>query len=199
MVNVVSVVSRKGGVGKSTLCSNFAVLAGNAAILDCDEQATLADWGDRRENPAPEIFPITPKRAAPFLRKINTDWAFIDTPGDLNSGVIDILKTSDIALVILRIGQFELDSVSATLSAIQFTQTRAAIVLNHLHPSANAGDIIKDLQEVGLDLPIAPIAIRQRADFQIAATRGLGVTELAPEGKAAYEIKELWQWLQRGV
>ncbi len=199
MPKIISVISRKGGVGKSTICSNLAIVAQDATILDCDDQATLADWGDRREQENPTIFPITAKRAGAFLKGVSTQWAFIDTPGDLNTGVIDILKISDLALIILRMGQFELDSISATLSAIQLTQAPAVIVINHLHPNANAEELIQNLQSAGLPLPIAPIAIRQRADFQTAATLGLGVTELSKDNKAAQEIQSLWQWLQQEI
>ena len=199
MSKTIAIVSRKGGVGKSTLCSNLAVIAQDATILDCDDQASLADWGDRREQELPTIVPITAKRAGAFLKGVTTQWAFIDTPGDLNTGVIDILKISDLALIVLRMGQFELDSISATLSAIQLTQASAVIVINHLHPNANAEELIQKLQSTGLSLRVAPIAIRQRTDFQTAANLGLGVIELAKDNKAAQEINSLWQWLQQEV
>jgi chromosome partitioning protein len=199
MPKIISVISRKGGVGKSTICSNLAIAAQDSTILDCDDQATLADWGDRRQQENPTIVPITAKRAGAFLKNVNTKWVFIDTPGDLNTGVIDILKISDFALIILRMGQFELDSISATLSAIQLTQVPAAIIINHLHPNANSGELIQELNSLGLPLPIAPIVIRQRADFQTAATLGLGVVELSRESKAGQEIYALWQWLEQEI
>jgi chromosome partitioning protein len=36
-----------------------------------------------------------------------------------------------------------------------------------------------------------------RADFQDAMAAGLGVTEYAPEGKAAQEAKALWDWVKK--
>ncbi|MBE9176779.1 ParA family protein [Synechocystis salina LEGE 06155] len=196
MSKTISIVSRKGGVGKSTICSNLAVLAVNAMVLDCDDQATLADWGDRRSQRYPQVISIAAKRAAHYLQTQKTEWNFIDTPGTLDAGVIEVMKASDFVLVVLRYGQFELDSVSTTLSAIQVTGKPAAIVLNHLHPNAKASELIKDLETAGLGIPIAPIAIRLRTDFQNAAVQGMGVTELSKSSKASQEIMELWQWLQ---
>lgn len=199
MSKTISIVSRKGGVGKSTLCSNLAVIAGDATILDCDDQASLADWGDRRKQDTPPVIAIPARRAVATIKQTNTDWNFIDTPGTLDANIIEVIQASDFALVILRYGQFELDSVSTTLSAVKLTQKPAAVVLNLLHPNSNAQDLIKNLQEADLGFPIIPTAICSRADFQAAATQGIGVTELAPEGKAAQEITQVWNWLKTEI
>ena len=44
---------------------------------------------------------------------------------------------------------------------------------------------------------VAPTKIVQRSAYQDAQGLGLGVTEYEPEGKAAAEIKELWNWITR--
>jgi len=41
------VFNGKGGVGKSTIAANLAVISG-ASLLDADPQATCCYWGDRR-------------------------------------------------------------------------------------------------------------------------------------------------------
>lgn len=196
MTKTIAIASRKGGVGKSTLCSNLAVLSQSATILDCDDQASLADWGDRREQKPPTVIAIPAKRATTTLKKIETEWSFIDTPGTLDASVIELMQASDFVLVVLRYGQFELDSVSTTLSAVRLTNRPAAIVLNLLHPSTNAQELITSLEKANLGFPIIPIAIRSRADFQTAAIEGLGVTEMSENTKAAEEIKGLWSWIQ---
>lgn len=199
MSKTIAIVSRKGGVGKSTLCSNLAVLAQNATILDCDDQASLADWSDRREANAPNVIAIPAKRAIATLQKIDTDWNFIDTPGTLDASVIEVMQASDFILVVLRYGQFELDSVSTTLSAVRITQKPAAIVLNLLHPNTNSQDLISSLEEANLGFSIIPTAICSRADFQNAAVKGMGVTELSKKTKASQEISQVWAWLQREI
>ncbi|MBE9194352.1 ParA family protein [Synechocystis sp. LEGE 06083] len=199
MSKTIAIVSRKGGVGKSTLCANLAVVARDATILDCDDQASLADWGDRRGNNSPLVIAVPPRRTISTLEKATTDWNFIDTPGTLDAGIIEVMQASDFILVVLRYGQFDLDSVSTTLSAVRLSQKPAAIVLNLLHPKTKSEDLIANLEDAQLGYPISPHAVCSRADFQQAAAQGRGVTELDQSSKASHEIRALWQWLQQQV
>lgn len=197
MSKTIAIVSRKGGVGKSTLCANLAVVARDATILDCDDQASLADWGDRRGNNSPRVIAVPPRRAIPTLEKAKTDWNFIDTPGTLDAGIIEVMQASDFILVVLHYGQFDLDSVSTTLSAVRLSQKPAAIVINRLHHKTNVGDLITSIEAAELGYPIIPHTICARADFQQAAAQGKGVTELDPNSKASNEITALWHWLEQ--
>ena len=42
---------------------------------------------------------------------------------------------------------------------------------------------------------VAPVHIVSRNAYQDAHGMGLAVTEFEPDGKAAAEIRELWQWI----
>jgi cellulose biosynthesis protein BcsQ len=44
---------------------------------------------------------------------------------------------------------------------------------------------------------VATTSIVQRNDHQDAQGAGLGVTEYDPNGKAAEEVRELWQWIEK--
>jgi len=197
MSKTIAIVSRKGGVGKSTLCANLAVVAQDSTILDCDDQASLADWGDRRDNNSPQVIAVPPKRGISTLEQAKTTWNFIDTPGTLDAGIIEVIQASDFVLVVLHYGQFDLDSVSTTLSAVKLSQKPAAIVLNRLHHKTNLTDLIANLEAANLGYPIIPHAICARGEFQRAAARGRGVTELDPNSKASHEITALWHWLEQ--
>ena len=58
---------------------------------------------------------------------------------------------------------------------------------------------IQSLEDADFGIPVAPVVIRQRADFQNAAIQGLGVTEISKKTKAAKEILSLWKWLKGEV
>ncbi|MFM7572273.1 MAG: AAA family ATPase, partial [Snowella sp.] len=68
----IAIVSRKGGVGKSTLTMNLAVAAQNSTIIDSDPQASCADWGDRRDGKPPEVITIPASRVKVVLKRCQT-------------------------------------------------------------------------------------------------------------------------------
>ena len=44
---------------------------------------------------------------------------------------------------------------------------------------------------------VVPVPIAQRIDHQYAYALGQGVSEYAPEGKAAEEVADLWSWCRK--
>jgi chromosome partitioning protein len=44
---------------------------------------------------------------------------------------------------------------------------------------------------------VSPHHVVMRNAYQDAQGAGLGVTEFEPDGKAAYEIRDLWKWISR--
>ena len=63
-MRVVALVTQKGGTGKSTLAASLAIAAEAAgekvAALDLDPQASLTNWGQRRQADTPMVDRITP-------------------------------------------------------------------------------------------------------------------------------------------
>ena len=58
-MKVISLVTQKGGSGKSTLCVSLAVAAQEAGhsvcILEMDKQATASQWSQARSGQPPEV------------------------------------------------------------------------------------------------------------------------------------------------
>ena len=44
---------------------------------------------------------------------------------------------------------------------------------------------------------VAPVHIVSRNAYQDAQGRGLAAIEFEPDGKAAAEVRELWQWITK--
>lgn len=71
MMKVLSVVSQKGGVGKTTLATALAVQAGNAGrrtvVFDLDPQASATFWKDTRKDDLVAISAIPAVRLSHML------------------------------------------------------------------------------------------------------------------------------------
>lgn len=194
-MKTIAIVSRKGGVGKSTLTMNLAVAASKAVILDTDPQASCADWGDRRNDSPPSVVTVPAGRVRAALGKQTASWCFIDTQPSAEASLIEIAQLANLCIVVLRPGQLELDALGATLSAIRAAKAEAVFCINQAHPQANLAELISGLKD---HHSVGPV-IRSRADYPAAVSEGQAVSEWNPSGKAALEIKEYWTWLQERI
>jgi chromosome partitioning protein len=195
---VVSFITHKGGVGKSTLAFSTAVAAKQAgetvAILDLDSQGASVAWAQTRS------------RADLFVEAAGTDdlEARIDelTQAGYTLCVLDTsfehadasraIRASDLCIIPARPNVFDLRAGAQTWRQVHELDKPAVFLLNQCPPmrqSARIQEASRALQESGALL--SPM-ISARVDFQDAARAGLGVTEMHATGQAAREIRELW-------
>jgi len=99
------------------------------------------------------------------------------------------------ALIPARPSLADIEATKPTYAALAKLGRNYAFVLNQCAPQLKSGrvaDASKALRLLGV---LAQPLIALRADHQDAFALGLGVTEHDPEGKAAEEIRGLWQWV----
>ena len=92
---------------------------------------------------------------------------------------------------------FDLWASARTRAALEEIGGQFVFLLNQCPPAqqtARVQDGVEVLEEMGG--LISPI-ILTRVDYQEAARRGRGVTELNPSGAAAQEMRGLWQSIKR--
>ena len=179
----------KGGVGKSTIAANLAILSGGE-LLDADPQATCCYWKDRREIDTPKVTDVSLGRVSMRLRSLST--AVVDLPGASVPGLQEALLAAQIILVPLTYDQASLDALPATLELVRSTQRPASILLNRLHPRASFESILTALTP--LSFPICPFPIRERVGHRDWWSSG----EVAADhlnSDPGLEIKTVWQWL----
>lgn len=200
-MKIITIAARKGGSGKSTIAASLAAAAHQAGedvvIIDLDPQKSLAEWHERRElngvryqaRDGASLAELVPK-----LRANNTiTLVVIDTQGDFNIDVTAALKVSDLCLIPVRASVLDVTAVTRTVEGLKKLGRRYAFVLSQIMPSspARAEEAAAVLVKSG---PLAPVIVASRADYQDAMLEGMGVTEYAPAGKAAAEIRDLWTW-----
>lgn len=198
---VLTVASRKGGSGKTTLAGHLAVEAersgsGSVALIDIDPQGSLADWWNARSAPTPlYVDTSVPTLAEDLqrLREFGVDLAVIDTPPAISSRVSQAIELSDLVVVPARPSPHDLRSIVGTAELVESIGKPLVFVLNSATQRARiTTEAISAISYFG---PLAPVVIHQRVDFAASMIDGRTVMEVSGAKPAAQEIGELWQFL----
>ena len=206
-MKTICLLAQKGGTGKTTLCLHLAVLAGElgrrAEIVDIDPQASATAWRRRRQGEFPPVSRSAAAQLEALLadrRRQGVDLVLIDTAPHSSHEAATAVQLSDLALIVSRPAILDLEAIGASVKIAQQQAAPSAIVLNACPPPQHDREtaIVREardaLQVYGL--PVAPVSIAQRAAFSHALIDGRAVTEFEDSGKAANEIRRLWQWVE---
>ena len=200
-MHTISIVSQKGGAGKTTLAIHLATMAaatGHTPILiDLDPQATAAAWSDWRAGESPEVVTAPHTRLIETLSKaeqLGADIAIIDTPPHADAAAVHAVKAADLVLIPCRPQAFDLQAMKTTADLTNLTQKPVFVVFNGNAPQATAAlsQAAELVQSMGLQT--APVDLSERAIYRHATGQGRTVTEIEPIGKAAREVEALWEW-----
>lgn len=204
-MKVLSIVSQKGGVGKSLLSVNLATTAANSRetilVVDLDPQASSANWGDLREddNDKLTIQSAQHSRLPKVLdsaKKSGATFVIIDTAPHSESAALSAIRAADFVIIPCRPAFFDIQSVATTIDLANISKKKASIVLNAVPPLGPMGDEAEAaLKELGAE--VAPVRIHQRVAFVHAQKSGKAALEYDAEGKATQEIKDLYRWIKR--
>jgi chromosome partitioning protein len=207
-MQTIAMVSRKGGTGKSTLTIGLAVAATEAGhqvcVLEADPLGTVSNWQRRRRATRPTVEAVHDGYAlflrVPELARRGTTVTIIDTPGGWNDASRAAMAAADLCLIPARPSPADIEAAAPILAAVRKSGKPFAFVLNQVPPrSARLKAATGSLGERAVALKIASVvalpAIVLRNDQQDALGMGCGITEYAPSGKSAKEIRGLWQWV----
>jgi chromosome partitioning protein len=201
-MSTVAIASQKGGSGKTTLALHLATCAAyegrQACVIDTDPQATAAAWGDWRGDFQPAVITCPPARLAATIQKAVRDGCeavVIDTPPHGETASREAVKVADLVLIPTRPRAFDLHAVQATAEMVADGKKPAFVVLNGLPPRATRLVAEATAFVEGLGLRVCPVSFGDRAAFHRASAAGAVAMENEPDGKAASEVRELWQWV----
>ena len=213
-VNIVSLISPKGGTGKSSLATALAAAAASedpAALYDLDPQGTSHRWWHvhraRSPSPPPGI-DLAVHRVEPggVLDRLRADaagtppkWVFCDLAGGAFSPLAEVLELSDLVLVPLRPTVPDL----ATITRLQkFVGTlgdgaaaRLAVVLCQVdRRAAGRQAFSKTVLQDQAGIACCRTSISQSVAWQDAFEAGLAVQECRGRRfrRAAGEMRALY-------
>jgi len=201
----------KGGSGKTTLCTNLAVmraLQGKRVLLvDADEQKSASDWADHRESLGITTPWATIQLNGSSLRSQvlkmskNYDDILIDVGGRDTTSQRSALTVADVFLAPFQPRSLDVWTIGKVVSLINEIRTvnpnlKAFAVINRADPQGadnhDAAEIIKETEGISY----ISCTIGQRKAFANAASEGLGIIELKiQDKKAVAEIKQLCSFL----
>jgi len=208
-MDVITLASRKGGAGKSTLTAQLAaqahVLGKRVLVIDADPQGSLKLWHARRTDAQPKL--VTPERgldrALAFAMIEGVDTVFIDTAPTTWVVVQEAIRVATLVLIPARPGFFDLESVQETVKTARERDKPYVVVIN-------AAPVRRDDKEMalvaqsrsyleGLGIPVWAGQISQRAGFQSTLAAGASAAEVGPNTAAGTEIASLWQAVSRSI
>lgn len=198
-MNSIGFLAQKGGAGKTTLAVHLAVLAGDALVVDLDPQRSAAEWWKSRTAELPELAVGEARDLAGALAAAKRAWVLIDTAPHAAEDARTVASLVDLVVIPTRPAILDLRAIRATVEIVRQAAAKAVIVLNScpaargIAEAAVTSEARQALAAYGL--PMAPVAIIQRAAFSHALNDGQAVTEYEPDGKAADELRSLWRWI----
>lgn len=193
----ISLISQKGGAGKTTLALNLAVAAEaegyRTVVIDLDPQASAKGWHDHRQKEAPIVISAHASRLSDVLetaKNHGADLCIIDTAPHSETAALAAAKAADLVLIPCRPAILDIRAISSSVDLAQLARKHALVVLNSVPPRGGLADQAEEAISA-YGVPVAAARITQRAAFMHSLTAGQAVVEYEPEGRAAAEIRSL--------
>jgi len=199
-MRTVTLLSQKGGSGKTTLSINLAIAAAlhdkSVVIIDLDPQQSAARWARLRKGDNPVIVSGHGPNVADLVDRAKAggaDLTIIDTAPKSESAALAAAKLADVVVIPCQPSSLDLDAIADSVNIVQLAKKPAFFVLNNCRASSTLADEAADaLSDYGL--PIAPVRIGSRVAFVKSLAEGKGVLEHEPGRTAAAEITALYAY-----
>ena len=214
-MRVWSIVSQKGGSGKTTLALHLAIAAAKGLkvlVIDLDPQQSAERWHAIRQRATgtkddPSIAAGPHQKLPDMLkaaRKLGAELVLIDTPPKLDKWITPALAAATLVLVPLKGSILDLQALEDTAAIVKLAKARSktVVVLNAVPAGKNREAVIKDslrhASQSGFE--VMGERLSELPAFSQGLKSGRGVTEAEKNGTAAKEITALFQalWARDG-
>jgi len=208
-MNIITMASRKGGAGKSTLTAHLAAFCHQSGhrctIIDADPQGSLSLWHSLRRDGQPYLRDGARgiDRALAMAMVDGCQWAFIDTAASMWVVAQEAIRAATLVAVPARPGFFDLNAVRETIATARQHNKPYAVVLNSAPVKRDDKEAPAVLQSRAyfekLGIPVWSGQISQRTGYVLTLAAGSSIGEVAPESAAGVEIAALWSAIERSV
>ena len=141
-MQIIALISQKGGAGKTTLAIALAVAAERAGVtsvlVDLDPQASAAQWSDLREAETPVVICSPAARLTSVLKsaqRTGASLAVLDTAPHATDAALAAARASDFVLIPCRPATADLIAIGASIDLIRIVNKPGAVVINAANPS----------------------------------------------------------------
>lgn len=203
-MQIIAIISQKGGAGKTTLAVHLAVAyqaAGkNTGIIDLDPQASSANWGDRRKAPLPVVQSAHSSRLAQEIenaRSAGIEVLILDTAPHSDRVAVDAARAADLVVVPCKPNILDIEAIGNTIGIVKTTGTPLFVVLNGVAPMGSEADEAEAAIKDAFTVSVCPARITTRVAFARSLVNGQTAAEyiqpgrLVPDPKAIKEIEHL--------
>jgi len=200
---IISVVSLKGGAGKSTISQNLAVVFAHmnykVTVVDTDVNGSTVRWSGYRDEELPNITVIALADGEALRKNVkqlhaDCEILIIDGTPALSELASTTLLLADIAIIPIKPGALDIWATEKFLEKYENVKTlkddlSAYFVLNQFFYNSNLGEeVISVLEE--MPIPLLKSRLHIRVAFAECISGGLGAYEYK-DAKAVNEVVSL--------
>ena len=200
-MRTVSVISQKGGAGKTTIALHLAVASAaagrNTAVIDLDPQASAAKWADRRSAEVPVVLSAHASRLPHEMNRVRAsggELVILDTAPHSDSAALEAARMSELVIIPCRPAILDMEAITNTLQLVKTTGKPIFVVMNAVgamgRDTQEAADAVADL-----DVAVCPVRLVNRIAFSRSLLAGQTAPEFEPSGKAAAECAKLHEFM----
>ncbi len=207
-MNVITVASRKGGAGKTTICAQLAAHAHaqglRTLVIDADPQGSLALCNSLRSHALPLATAERGIDRALALAMVDgIEWVFIDTAPTMWVVVQEAVRAATLVLIPARPGFLDLSAVRETVKCARERDKPYAVVLNACpvkRGQKEAPAVVHARAWLEKSkIPVWSGQVSQRAGFVLSLSQGASAGEDDARSLGAAEITKLWNAVEKSV
>jgi len=208
-MRVWSIISQKGGSGKTTLALHLAIAAAQdlkVLVIDLDPQQSAERWHGIRQrttgskdDPSIAAGPYTKlPEMLRIARKLGADLVLIDTPPKLDKAITAALAPATLAVIPVKSSILDLQALEDCVRVVEFAKARPkSVVVMNAVPTGRNKDAVKEVARYAdrHELEVMPERLSELPAYAMGLRSGRGVTETDRNGTAAKEITALLEAL----